>query len=76
MRTYRDDRYAVFQINRRVSWFARTLQSELGNGKLESIKPFKEAVRNAREPAEVYDALDRFAAGELRGGWEPAEATA
>lgn len=70
MRAYRDDRYALFQINRRVSWFAKTLQRDLGNGKLESIKPFKEAVRNAKTPAEVHEALDRFAAGELRGGWE------
>jgi len=70
MRQYRDDRYAVFQINRRVSWFARSLQRELRGGKLESIKPFKEAVRTATLPAQVYDALDRFAAGELRGGVE------
>jgi tRNA-dihydrouridine synthase len=77
MREYRDDRYALFQINRRVSWFAKTLQREVGHGKLESIKPFKEAVRNAKSAAEVYDALDRFAAGELRGGWEaPAEEAA
>lgn len=68
MREYRDDRYAVFQINRRVSWFARSLQRELASGKLESIKPFKEAVRTATTPAHVYEALDRFAAGELRGG--------
>lgn len=73
MRDYRDDRYALFQINRRVSWFARSLQRELHNGKLESIKPFKEAVRNAKSPAQVYDALDRFAAGELRGGLETQE---
>jgi tRNA-dihydrouridine synthase len=74
MRTYRDDRYAVFQINRRVSWFARNLQRELPGGKLESIKPFKEAIRNARTPDDVYEALERFGAGELRGAAEaPAE---
>lgn len=72
MREYRDDRYALFQINRRVSWFARTLQRDLGNGKLESIKPFKEAVRNAKTAGEVYEALARFEAGELRGGVETA----
>lgn len=70
MRTYRDDRYAVFQINRRVSWFARNLQRELPGGKLESIKPFKEAIRNARSPQDVYEAIERFGAGELRGGAE------
>jgi len=73
MREHADDRYAVCQINRRVSWFARSLQREFENGKLESIKPFKEAVRKATSPGQVYDALDRFAAGELRGGVEPRE---
>jgi hypothetical protein len=73
MRTHRDDRYALFQINRRISWFAKTLQRPLDHGKLESVKPFKEAVRNATSPDQVYDALDRFAAGELRGGWESPE---
>lgn len=76
MREYRDDRYALFQINRRVSWFAKPLQRQLDNGKMESIKPFKEAVRNARTPAEVYEALARFEAGELRGGVETEEAAA
>ncbi len=76
MREYRDDRYAVFQINRRVSWFAKTLQRDVGHGKLESIKPFKEAVRGAKTADEVYSALDRFAAGELRSGVEEAEVEA
>ncbi len=79
MRQYRDDHFAIFQINRRVSWFAKPLQRKLENGKMEGIKPFKEAVRNARTPQAVYEALDRFAAGELRGGfgaWEAEEATA
>ncbi|CAG0975579.1 tRNA-dihydrouridine synthase B [Phycisphaerales bacterium] len=76
MREYRDDRYAVFQINRRVSWFAKTLQRDAGNGKLESIKPFKEAVRNATTADEVFDALDRFEAGGLRGGFETAHTAA
>jgi tRNA-dihydrouridine synthase len=70
MRAYRDDRYALFQINRRVSWFAKTLQRDLGNGKMESIKPFKEAVRHATTAGAVYEALERFAAGELRSGAE------
>lgn|GEM_PF-44330 len=70
MRTQRDDRYAMYQINRRISWFARSMQRPLVNGKLESVRPFKEAVRTARTANEVYSALDRFAAGELRGGVE------
>lgn len=68
MRQYRDDRYALFQINRRVSWFARHLQRPLPGGKLESVKPFKEAIRVARTADDVLDALARFEAGELRGG--------
>jgi nifR3 family TIM-barrel protein len=59
MREYRDDRYALFQINRRVSWFAK---------RLPPCKPFKEAVRAAKSPTEVYDCLDRYLAGQLRGG--------
>lgn len=70
MRAHRDDRYALFQINRRVSWFAKTLQRDLGNGKMESIKPFKEAVRHATTAGAVYEALERFGAGELRSGAE------
>ncbi len=77
MRTQRDDRYAIYQINRRVSWFAKRLQRDLGNGKLESIKPFKEAMRNVKDANLVHEIIDRFAAGELRGGHEePAESLA
>ncbi len=70
MMQYRDERYALYQINRRVSWFAKPMQRLLHNGKMESIKPFKEAVRNARSAAAVYEALEQFGAGELRGGLE------
>lgn len=67
MRANRDDRYAMFQINRRISWFAKNMQRLLPNGKMETIKPFKEAVRVARGPDELYDCLERFGRGELRG---------
>lgn len=70
---YRDERYALFQINRRISWFAKNLQRELPNGKMETIKPFKEAIRVAKTCAEVFEALDRFESGELRGGVADAE---
>lgn len=70
---YRDERYALFQINRRISWFAKNLQRELPNGKMETIKPFKEAIRVAKTCAEVFEALDRFESGELRGGVTDAE---
>jgi len=59
MREYRDDRYAMFQIRRRISWFGKRL-----NGGC--CKPLKEAVRNAAEPADIIAALDTFAAGGLR----------
>ncbi len=68
MRTQRDDRYALFQINRRISWFAKNMQRMLPNGKMETIKPFKEAIRLASGPDAVYEALERFGRGELRGG--------
>jgi nifR3 family TIM-barrel protein len=76
MREYRDDRYALFQINRRVSWFSRNLQRELPGGRLEGIKPFKEAVRNAKSAEQVYGALDEFLAGGLRSGVEAREVEA
>lgn len=59
MRTQRDDRYAMFQIRRRISWFAK---------RLGPCKPLREAVRTSPDPAAVHEALDRFLAGELRGG--------
>jgi len=76
MQQYRDDRYALYQINRRISWFARNMQRILPNGKLESVKPFKEAIRVAETAAEVLDAFARFEQGELRGGVELAEEVA
>jgi tRNA-dihydrouridine synthase B len=69
----RDERYAMFQIRRRISWFAKRLQRPLPRGKMESVKPFKEAMRTAAGPADVHAILDRFLAGELRGGWFEAE---
>ena len=70
MLEYRDERYALYQINRRVSWFSRNLQRELPGGKLEGIKPFKEAVRTAKSPDAVYAAFNEFLAGGLRSGIE------
>jgi tRNA-dihydrouridine synthase B len=59
MRQHRTEHYAMVQIRRRVTWFAK---------RLGPCKPFKEAVRGAAGPDEVYAALDRFLAGDLRGG--------
>lgn len=73
MLSQRDERYAMFQIRRRISWFAKRLQRHLGNGKMESVKPLKEAMRTAATPVDVHAILDRFLAGDLRGGWFDAE---
>jgi tRNA-dihydrouridine synthase len=67
MREHRDDRYAIWQIQRRISWFAKQMQARLPDGRMESIKPFREAVRTSRTPSEVHDALTRFLGGGLRG---------
>ncbi len=70
MREHRGDHYAMVQMRRRVSWFAKTLQRPLGNGKMESIKPFKDSMRRAASPAEILEHLARFQSGELRGETE------
>lgn len=57
MLRFRDERYAMFQIRRRVSWFAK---------RLGPCKPFREAIRVAAGPADVHAALDAFLAGGLR----------
>lgn len=70
MRQHRDERYAMWQIVRRISWFAKKMAAKLPDGRMESVRPFKEAVRTAKTPAGVYEALERFGKGELRGGAE------
>lgn len=75
MREHRDDRYAMWQIVRRISWFAKKMAAMLPDGRMESVKPFKEAVRSARGPEDVHAALDVFLAGGLRGGAEQFEAS-
>ena len=67
MRVQRDDHYAMVQIRRRISWFGKRLAGGC-------CRPLKEAVRIAKEPADIERALDEFAAGGLRSGMhEPAE---
>jgi tRNA-dihydrouridine synthase len=68
MREHRDDRYAMWQIARRISWFAKKMQARLPDGRMESIKPFREAVRTAKQPEQLYEALESFRTGGLRGG--------
>jgi len=60
-REHRGERFAMFQIRRRISWLAKRL-GEPG----ESVKPFKEAIRTAPGPADVHAALDAFQGGGLR----------
>jgi tRNA-dihydrouridine synthase B len=65
MREQRDDRYALYQVRRRISWFAKRL-----NGG--HCKPLKEAIREAPDAAAVHAALDQFQAGGLRS-WATSE---
>lgn len=74
MQSQRDDRYALFQISRRVSWFAKRLGIQ-PDGTRHGVKPFKEAIRTARSPDQVHEALDRYLAGELRSYSEDLHAT-
>ncbi len=71
MRTQRDDRYAMWQLSRRISWFAKKMQAVMPDGRMESIKPFRETIRTATSPQQMIDALECFRAGGLRG--EPDE---
>ncbi|MCC6322197.1 MAG: tRNA-dihydrouridine synthase [Phycisphaerales bacterium] len=52
MREYRNDHYAMFQIRRRVSWFAKRLRGP--------CKKFRERVRVAPDPEAVYEAIDAY----------------
>lgn len=78
MLAYRDERYALYQINRRVSWFAkRLMEVDPNSGKNIGIRPFKDAMRAVRSPDAVHAILDEFLAGGLRskpGSHESAEA--
>ena len=73
MREQRDDRYAMFQISRRISWFSKRLGAE-PDGTRHGVKPFKEAIRLATHPDEVHAALDAYLAGGLRTYFQDAEA--
>lgn len=69
MREQRDERYALYQIRRRISWFAKRLITHDPRGKPIGCKPLKEAVRNAANADDVRRTLDEFLAGGLRGGF-------
>jgi nifR3 family TIM-barrel protein len=74
---YRDEHYAMVQIRRRMTWFAKRLMTLDERGRIVGVKPLKEAVRNSKSPLEVNRHLDTFVAGGLRGGaYETEEAGA
>lgn len=74
---YRGEHYAMVQIRRRMTWFAKRLMTTDARGRVIGVKPLKEAVRNAQTPSEVSARLDEFLAGGLRGGaYEPEAAEA
>ncbi len=52
MREYRNDHYAMMQIRRRVSWFAKRLRGP--------CKQFKEKIRVAPHPQAVYEAIELY----------------
>lgn len=63
----RDERYAMFQIRRRISWFAKRLvERDPETGRMLGVRPLREAVRTAADPAGVHGALDEFLEGRLR----------
>lgn len=74
MRTQRDDHYALVQIRRRITWFAKRLVVRDERGKAIGCKPLKEAIRTATTPEDVHRALDQFLAGGLRCWTTDAEA--
>ena len=62
----RGEHYAMVQIRRRMTWFAKRLHSIDERGRIVGVRPLKEAVRTAQGPKEVSDRLDEFLAGGLR----------
>ena len=57
MLEYRDEKYALHHMRRRMSWFGK---------RLGPCKPLKDLVRAAKTPDGVWAALDEFEAGGLR----------
>ncbi|MBX3390100.1 MAG: tRNA-dihydrouridine synthase [Phycisphaeraceae bacterium] len=71
----RGEHYAMVQIRRRMTWFAKRLHTIDERGRIVGVRPLKEAVRIAQSPQEVNDRLDEFLAGGLRSRM-PASETA
>jgi len=66
---FRGEHYAMVQMRRRISWFGKRLGRELDyRGTPMGCKPLREAMRGTATPDDCRVLLDRFEAGELRGG--------
>ena len=66
MLEHRDERYAMMQIRRRISWFSKKLlTNEERFGRI-GCKPLKEAMRTAPDPSVIYESLEIFLSGGLR----------
>ncbi len=72
MLAFRGEHYAMVQIRRRITWFGKRLGREPDDrGVPVGCRNFKDAMREAQSPAHVHELLDRYGAGELRGGRDP-----
>jgi tRNA-dihydrouridine synthase B len=66
---HRGEAYALMQIRRRISWFAKRLvRTDPESGRMVGVRPLREAMRAASDPARVHALLAEFAAGGLRSG--------
>ncbi|MFM9996272.1 MAG: tRNA dihydrouridine synthase [Phycisphaerales bacterium] len=68
LREHRGDRDAMDLVRKRISWFAKGLGVWRNGADTESVslKPFKESVRLAADPAAVYAALAAYLEGDER----------
>ncbi len=69
MLEHRGEHYAMMQIRRRISWFAKRLvRVDPESGRMVGVRPLREALRVADGPGRVRELLAEFAAGGLRSG--------
>ncbi|CAN5753663.1 hypothetical protein BH11PLA1_BH11PLA1_08120 [soil metagenome] len=68
MLEFRDERYAMYQIRRRITWFAKRLGREVDErNRPVGCRGLKETIRAAVAPADVFAALALYESGGLRG---------
>ncbi len=69
MLEHRGEHYAMMQIRRRISWFAKRLvRVDEATGRMVGVRPLREAMRVAEGPSRVRELLAEFAGGGLRSG--------